>query len=135
MVEFVDDTRQEVSRIIGAACASVYGDGAPKASAGRLARLHQQVWESVFEGSPIAAALSDLRRLAAPLFDGKALMDQCDRRVARELTPVIAACLACGTGDERIVIREIESGLHAMLDAAIADANLEPDLTPARHAA
>ena len=115
-------TNSEISRVIASACAAHYTECVPEAVAGRLARLHQAVWEAVVTGAPAGDALADLRRQASRLFDEDALIQQCDRRVVRDLTPVIAASLACGPGEDRIRLRDIEAAMYRLLDEALAHA-------------
>lgn len=112
----------EVSRVISAVSAEYYAQSAPAALAGRLARLHQNAWESVMSGRPAAAAFDELRRSADRLFNGRDLIEAGDRHIVWALTPVIAASLACAPGVERVSLRDVGGALWRMLNVAVKGA-------------
>jgi hypothetical protein len=120
MEEIAVGAGSEVSRVIASVCNAHYDDNAPPTLAGRLARLHQSVWEAVVAGGPAQATLEGLRRQASRLFEADALIARCDHKVIWELTPVIAATLACGPGEDQVRLRDISNALHQLLQEGLA---------------
>jgi hypothetical protein len=121
MQGIVGDTT-EVSRVIAAVSLEYYAASAPTALAGRLARLHQRAWETVMSGASADHAYAELQRYSDKLFNGRELIETGDRHIVWALTPVLAASLACGPGEERISLREVGGALWRLLHVSLKGA-------------
>lgn len=110
----------EMKTVIGSVSVEFYAQATPPAFAGRLARLHQAAWEEVLAGRHAGAAFAELRRYAERLFNPDDLIEACNSHILWALTPVVAASLACGPGEDRVSLREIGAALSQMLRASLA---------------
>ena len=110
----------EMRKVIATVAVEFYAQGSPAAVAGRLARLHQAAWDEVLAGRHAGAAFAELRRHAQRLFNPEQLIEGCNSHILWALTPVVAASLACGAGEDRVSLREIGAALSQMLAAALA---------------
>ena len=112
----------EMKTVIATVALEFYAQATPAAVAGRLARLHQSAWEEVLAGRKAVEAFAELRRHAHRMFNPDQLIDACNAHILWALTPVIAASLACGPGDDRVSLREIGAALSQLLAGALASA-------------
>lgn len=110
----------ELKKVIAQVAVEFYGQSTPAALAGRLARLHQSAWDEILAGRHAGGAFAELRRCAERVFNPDDLIHACNSHVLWALTPVIAASLACGPGEDRVSLREISSALSQMLASATA---------------
>ena len=94
----------EMKKVIATVAVEFYAQGSPAAVAGRHA----------------GAAFAELRRHAQRLFNPEQLIEGCNSHILWALTPVVAASLACGAGEDRVSLREIGAALSQMLAAALA---------------
>ncbi len=110
----------EMKKAIAQVAIEFYAQATPAALAGRLARLHQAAWDEVLAGRHAGEAFGELHRCAERVFNPEDLIRTCNAHVLWALTPVIAASLACGPGEDKVSLREISSALTQMLASATA---------------
>jgi len=109
----------EMRTVIGSISVEFYAQATPPAFAGRLARLHQAAWDDVLAGRHAGGAFGELRRYAERLFNPDELIEACNSHILWALTPVVAASLACGPGEDKVSLREIGAALGQMLRASL----------------
>jgi hypothetical protein len=121
MEEIVVERTSEFSNVIASVVSEFYTQYAPAPMAQRLARLHENAWDAILCGATAVPAFTELHRQAARLANADDLIDCCNQHVVWALTPVIAASLACGPGEDRVSLRTVGDAMMRLLESALAD--------------
>lgn len=95
-----------------------YATHAPGAGE-RLAARHARIWDSVLAGESVAETRAAFAREAESLGCSPARLSAADDEVMWELTPQIAASLACGPGGDPVCLKEVGAALEEILTNAV----------------
>ena len=112
----------ELAEVLGSVISGFYAQATVAPVAERLAALHRTIWQAALAGAVARNEMRELARQTAKLAAPAQTIDRCNEAVIWALTPVIAASLACGPGEEPIRLRDVAGALHSLLEACASAA-------------